>query len=80
MTVRAKFRVNNVQPFTDQSGKASGYRIDLHPVYDSNPESENAKFFNATPWGQITLGVMNPTAAEQFTPGAEFYVDFTAAK
>jgi hypothetical protein len=79
MPVRAKFRVNCVQPFTDQSGKPNGYRVDLAPVYDSNPESENAKFYSATPWGQITLGTMNPAAAEQFTPGAEFYVDFTPA-
>jgi hypothetical protein len=75
--VRAKFRVNNVTPYTDQSGKPNGYRVDMAPVYDSNPESENAKFFQATPWGQITLGVMNPAAAGAFTPGAEFYVDFT---
>lgn len=80
MTVRAKFRVNCVQPFTDQSGKPNGYRVDLAPVYDSNPESENAKFYSATPWGQITLGVMSPASAEKFTPGAAFYVDFTPAQ
>ena len=79
MTVRAKFRVNNVQPFTDQSGKPNGYRVDLAPVYDSNPESENAKFYSATPRGQITRGTMNPVAAAQFTPGAEFDVDFLPA-
>lgn len=79
MTVRAKFRVHHVQPFTDQTGKPNGYRVDMSPVYDSNPESENAKFYQATPWGQITLGTMNAAAAEQFVPGAEFYVDFTKA-
>jgi hypothetical protein len=70
MTVRAKFRVNCVVP------SGNGVRIDLHPVYDSDPNSENGKFFNATPWGHITLGTMNAAAAAQFTPGAEFYVDF----
>lgn len=79
MPVRAKFRVNCVTPYVDQSGKANGYRVDLHPVYDSNPESENGQFFKATPWGQITLGTMNPAAAEQFLPGTEFFVDFTKA-
>lgn len=79
MTVRAKFRVHNVQPFVDQSGKPNGYRVELAPVYSSDPQSENAKFYSATPWGQITLGTMNPAAAQQFTPGAEFYVDFTLA-
>lgn len=78
-TVRAKFRVHVVTPYTDQSGKPSGYRVALSPVYDSNPESENGKFYQATPWGEIVLGTMNPAAAAAFTPGAEFFVDFTPA-
>jgi len=74
MTVRAKFRVNNISAYPDGSAK-----IELAPVYDSNPESENAKFFKATPWGQITLGTVNGTAAQEFELGAEFYVDFNKA-
>ena len=80
MSVRAKFRVHVVTPFTDQQGKPNGYKVGLSPVYDSNPESENGKFYSATPWGEIVLGTMNPAAAEQFTPGTEFYVDFTAVE
>lgn len=72
MQVRAKFRVHNIK---DQD--ASGAVIELHPVYSSDPSSENAKFFNATPWGSIQLGTVNPAAAAQFNPGQEFYVDFT---
>jgi hypothetical protein len=79
MTVRAKFRVNLVTAYTDANGEAKGFRIDLAPVYDGNPESENGKFYSATPWGQITLGTMNPAAASQFTSGTEMYVDFTPA-
>lgn len=71
MAVRAKFRVNCVVPSGD------GARVDLHPVYDSNPESENGQFYKATPWGHITLGTVNPAVAEQMKPGTEFYVDFT---
>lgn len=71
MSVRAKFRVHCTVPAGD------GVRIDLSPVYDSNPDSENGRFYRATPWGQITLGTVNPAAAEQFKNGAEFYVDFT---
>lgn len=73
MTIRAKFRVHCVIPSGD------GFRIDLSPVYDSNPDSENGRFYKATPWGQITLGTVNAAAAEQFKAGAEFYVDFTPA-
>lgn len=76
-TVRAKFRVHNVSAFTDQAGKPNGYRVSMSPVYSSDPTSENARFYSATPWGEIILGTVNPQAAEQFTPGMEFYVDFT---
>lgn len=72
-TVRAKFRVHCSVPQGD------GFRIDLSPVYDSNPESENGRFYKATPWGQITLGTVNPAVAEHLKPGTEFYVDFTPA-
>ena len=71
MVVRAKFRVNSLDTFSDGSAK-----ICMAPVYDSNPESENAKFYKMTPWGDITLGTVNKSAADQFTLGAEFYVDF----
>lgn len=73
MTVRAKFRVHCVVP------SGNGFRIDMSPVYDSNPESENGRFYQATPWGQITMGTVNAAAAEQFQNGAEFFVDFTPA-
>ena len=79
MTVRAKFRVHNVQPYTDASGVINGTRVSMSPVYDSNPDSENAKFYSATPWGEIVLGTVNLDAAAQFKPGAEIYVDFTPA-
>lgn len=75
--VRAKFRVNLVTPYLDVGGKPSGWRINLAPVYDSNPQSENGQFYQQTPWGDITLGTVNPAAAESFKSGAEVYVDFT---
>lgn len=74
MSVRAKFKVSGITEY-GTSGKA----VALMPVYDSNPESENGKFFNATPWGKIELGTVNPAAAEHFEIGKEFYVDFTPA-
>lgn len=43
-TVRAKFRVNLVTPYLGADGKSTGARIDMAPVYDSDPDSENAKF------------------------------------
>jgi hypothetical protein len=75
--VRAKFRVSLVTPYLDTGGQASGWRINLTPVYDANPESENGQFYKQTPWGDIVLGTVNPKAAESFHSGAEMYVDFT---
>jgi hypothetical protein len=80
MKVRAKFRVHNVTPYHDQHGKPNGYRVAMAPVYDSNPASENGQFYQATPWGEIILGTMNPAAAQEFVTGMEFYVDFTPIK
>jgi hypothetical protein len=79
-TVRAKFRVNLVTPFASSGQEATEYRVDMAPVYDSNPESENAKFYKSTPWGQITLGTVNAAVAEQLKVGSFVYVDFTPAE
>jgi len=52
----------------------------LRPVYSDKPESENKKFWDATPTGEIRLGTVNPAAWEQFEIGKEYYVDFTPAE
>lgn len=72
MTVRAKFKVTSI---TESEGGLK--TANLQPVMGGN--DENKEFFKWTPTGSIALGTMNPAAAEQFTPGKEFYVDFTAA-
>lgn len=69
MTVRAKFRCLAVEQQTE------GKVITLHPVTGGSPENES--FYRYTPWGEIKLGTVNEAAAEQFVPGAEYYVDFT---
>jgi hypothetical protein len=71
-TVRAKFKVQSV---TESEGGLKS--VNLSPVVGGSPENE--KFFKWTPGGQIQLGTINPDAAAQFTPGRQFYVDFTAA-
>lgn len=46
----------------------------LSAVTADNPEAE--KYFNATPFGEIRMGILNPSAFEQFEVGDRFYVDF----
>jgi len=74
MTVRAKFKVRSKN---DEPGL--GCSVVLDAVYDSNPDSENGKFFRWTPSGCITMGVVNEAASAQFVVGDEVYVDFTPA-
>lgn len=75
-TMRAKFRVSNLRYDSEQ--RPNG--VTLTPVYDANPESENGKFFSATPGGTVDLWVTRPEVAGQFKLGQEFYVDFTPAE
>jgi hypothetical protein len=67
--VRAKFKCEGIAKFNN------GAHITLAPVYTGSKENE--EFFNATPSGKIDLMIVNPSAAEQFKFGKEYYVDFT---
>lgn len=90
--VRAKFKVQKVeQQLTMKStGKDEQGRqrhepcelrtIVLQPVYSSDPNHENSKFWEASPSGEIRLGTINPVAWEAFELGAEYYIDFTKAE
>lgn len=71
MTVRAKVTCDTIK---DNA-------VTFSTVYepDAAKDTENARFTKATPWGQIKLGIDNPTALEQFQPGKSYYVDFTPA-
>lgn len=69
MAVRAKFKVDSV------THHESGNSVKLVPVVGGSEENE--RFFNYTPWGAIEIGTVNEEAAKQFSPGAEFYVNFT---
>ncbi len=53
--------------------------VTFRTVYeaDASKDTENARFTKATPWGEIRLGIDNPAALDQFTPGKSYYVDFT---
>ena len=72
MRVRLKCECLEVQP-----KEGGGAEVYLAPVHDL--DGENARFFAATPWGSINLGVLSPTAAAQFKEGQRYYVDFVPA-
>jgi len=72
MTVRAKVICDGIKENA----------VSFHTVYepDAAKDTENARFTKATPWGEIRLGIDNPSALEQFVPGKSYYVDFIAAE
>ena len=75
---RAKFTVSHKEKITGYAGWES-HNVVLNPVYDSNPESENGKFYKATPSGTIRLEGLKEETANLFTVGQAYYVDFTPA-
>lgn len=70
-SVRAKFLCH------EKTQTEHGHQVKLRPVHDGS--DENKAFYRWTPGGEISLGLMNPPAAEAFSVGVEYYVDFTPA-
>ncbi len=73
--VRAKFVVQSVKQWAYGGREIEATAVTGGP----NEIPENQRFHKATPSGKITMNVDNPSAAEVFVPGMEFYVDFTPA-
>jgi len=72
MSVRAKVVCEGIE------GNVVKFRTVYEP--DASKDAENARFTQATPWGEIRLGIDNPVALEQFTAGKSYYVDFNAVE
>jgi hypothetical protein len=68
--VRAKFYVRAVELTT------WGTNVTLQPV---SRGEDNKAWSAATPTGEIRMGIKNELAAERFSPGQEWYVDFSPA-
>ena len=86
MATRAKFKVQRFEStLTMVRGEDGVHRdkelrtIIMFPVFSSEEGSENKKFWDASPSGEIKLGVINQEAWKEFELGAEYYVDFTKA-
>lgn len=75
--VRAKFKVDSIkhsgtpdQPISD---------VEMSPVVSSKDNAENASFWKWTPNGNIKMTCLNAQAASLFTPGREYFIDFSPA-
>lgn len=73
MTVRVKFYVTQLMPWSNGGGE-----VRLSPVYSQDKDHENKRFWDATPNGELRMGINNPAAYQFFhdhSQGYEFYVD-----
>lgn len=79
MSVRAKFTCKDItrRPHWDTT-KGDQVVVKLAPVISGS--EENASFYEATPAGEITLGILNATAGDYFELGKQYYVDFTKSE
>jgi len=75
--VRAKFTCIQKVEKTFGPEDEKGYDIHLYAV--SGGGKEDQEFFKYTPYGEITIGVLNPVAAAQFEEGKDYFVDFKEA-
>ena len=68
MGVRAKMYV------AEKTEYAAGGAVKLHPVCRGE---DNKEWSQATPSGECMMRILNSAALDQFTVGAEYFVDFT---
>lgn len=55
-----------------------GTEISMWALYSENKEDNS--YAQATPSGQLTMIVNNPSAEEFFVPGGKYFLDFTKAE
>ena len=83
--MRAKFRVQFVKELRSiLSGQSEAKKymevVELYPVYSDDPNSENRKFWEATPSGMFSMNISNQQAWGWFKEGKEYLLDFTEAE
>lgn len=76
--MRCKMRLNE-KTAGDYSGQQKT-KLSFAPVFSEDPESENKKYWDATPSGELRLDVVNAAAVEGLEVGKEYYVDVTPAE
>lgn len=51
----------------------NGYEVELKPVTGTSLENES--YFKWTPYGNLTLGLVNKNTANDFVVGESYYID-----
>jgi hypothetical protein len=77
--MRAKFRINSVEPNTDGTQETLSLVAVGANEYGANGENEDNDFARFTPYGELTMGITNPDLLGVFNQGDTYYLDFTKA-
>lgn len=87
MTTRCKFVCSELkQSHQIRSKQVEGrwenepyilYSVVMTPVYSDKPESENKRFWDATPSGRLEFGMIKEGS---FQVGKEYYLDIALAE
>lgn len=84
-TVRAKFYVDRIEATMSQVkgpdetwGPGEVRTVVMRPV-SAGTSKENDAFWDATPAGELTLGIVNVQAVEHMAVGKEYYIDIIEA-
>lgn len=83
--MRAKFRVDNVEPYRNDEGEVTQETLYFRAVakedgYDNTGDDENNTYAKWSPSATCEITVANPALWGKFEAGQEYYVDFTLAK
>lgn len=74
MAIRAKFKVMSV------TTQGENEVVKMNAVYSADPDDPNHSWSKYTPWGELSMGITNPSAQGQLVQGEEFFIDFTKAE
>jgi hypothetical protein len=86
-TMVCKFRCDSIGQFAyNRSEQVDGkwvnvpqilYTVKMSPVYSADPESENKKFWDATPQGSFEMGAITDSS---FEVGKSYLITVTKAE
>lgn len=76
MTVRAKFKVFNIERSKDADPAGVWAKVEMQAAYNDGDPS-NASWSKWTPSAQCTMFITNPSAVDAFEVGKFYFVDFT---
>lgn len=72
MKLRAKFTVES-KTEKNCGPQRPGFEVELTPVVGDTEENE--RFFRYTPYGKLTMGLVNPETAAAIEVGKTYYLE-----